>query len=86
MRFAPIVIIVLGFVIKFPALAAQASQQRVDRIFAAYNKPGSPGCALGVIRDGNFIYRKGYGTASLELGVPLSRINEGWVLYDDYNY
>jgi len=55
-----------------PALAADTDQQRVDQIFAGYDKAGSPGCALGVIRDGAFIYRKGYGTASLELGVPLS--------------
>src|SRR5215469_4660473 len=54
-----------------PALS-KADQQSVDGIFAAYDKPGSPGCALGVIRDGAFIYRKGYGLASLELGVPLS--------------
>jgi CubicO group peptidase (beta-lactamase class C family) len=47
-------------------------EKRVDAIFAAYNKAGSPGCALGVIRNGNFIYRKGYGMGSLELGVPLS--------------
>jgi CubicO group peptidase (beta-lactamase class C family) len=44
----------------------------VDQIFGAYDKATSPGCALGVIQDGNFIYRKGYGMASLELGVPLS--------------
>jgi CubicO group peptidase (beta-lactamase class C family) len=72
MRFAAIVTLGLGFLVKFPALAAEVSEQSVDRIFAAYDKPGSPGCALGVIRDGNVIYRKGYGTASLELGVPLS--------------
>jgi len=50
-----------------PALAADTDQQRVDQIFAGYDKAGSPGCALGVIRDGGFIFRKGYGTASLEL-------------------
>jgi CubicO group peptidase (beta-lactamase class C family) len=54
------------------AFAADTDQQRVDRVFAAYDKAGSPGCALGVIRDGAFIYRKGYGGGSLELGVPLS--------------
>src|SRR3984893_16060757 len=72
MRFAAIVTLALAFLIRSPVHAADAYQQRVDRIFAAYDKPGSPGCALGVIRDGNFIYRKAYGTASLELGVPLS--------------
>jgi CubicO group peptidase (beta-lactamase class C family) len=46
--------------------------QRVDQVFAAYDKADSPGCALGVIRNGNFIYRKAYGMGSLELGVPLS--------------
>ncbi len=54
------------------ARPAETVQHRVDEIFATYDKAGSPGCALGVIRDGAFIYRKGYGTASLELGVPLS--------------
>jgi CubicO group peptidase (beta-lactamase class C family) len=67
-----VAVLALAFLLKVPAFAAEADQQRVDQIFAAYDKAGSPGCALGVIRDGAFIYRKGYGTASLELGVPLS--------------
>ena len=46
--------------------------EQVNRIFAAYDRPGSPGCTVGVIRNGNFIHRKSYGKASLELGVPLS--------------
>jgi len=54
------------------AFSADTNQQKVDQIFAAYDKADSPGCALGVIRDGNFIYRKGYGMGSLELRVPLS--------------
>jgi len=45
---------------------------RVDKIFAPWDKPNSPGCALGVIKDGEFIYRRGYGMASLEHDVPLS--------------
>jgi len=43
---------------------------RVDSIFRAYDSTHSPGCALGVIRDGEFVYRRGYGMANLELGVP----------------
>lgn len=46
--------------------------QTWDRIFATFDKADSPGCVLGVIKDGQFIYRKRYGKASLELGVPLS--------------
>ncbi|HTA66264.1 MAG TPA: serine hydrolase [Xanthomonadaceae bacterium] len=62
----------LALLTQATALAAQTDRQRVDQIFAAYDKPGSPGCALGVIRNGDFVYRKGYGEGSLELGVPLS--------------
>jgi CubicO group peptidase (beta-lactamase class C family) len=45
---------------------------RVGAIFAEWDEPGSPGCALGVIQQGEFIYRRGYGMASLELDVPIS--------------
>jgi CubicO group peptidase (beta-lactamase class C family) len=72
MRFAAILTLALSFIVKFPALASETDQQKVDRIFATYDKADSPGCALGVIRDGTFIYRRGYGSASLELGVALS--------------
>jgi CubicO group peptidase (beta-lactamase class C family) len=47
-------------------------ERKVDQVFAAYDKPDTPGCALGIVRDGEFIYKKGYGAASLELGVPLT--------------
>ncbi|MGB2644993.1 MAG: serine hydrolase domain-containing protein [Candidatus Acidiferrum sp.] len=54
------------------AANGDAVEQKVDQIFAAFDKTGSPGCALGVVRDGNFIYKKGYGEGSLELGVPIT--------------
>ena len=73
MRFIAVVTLALTCVVRAPASAAETDQPAaVDRIFAAYDKPNSPGCALGVIRDGSFIYRKAYGMASLELAVPLS--------------
>jgi CubicO group peptidase (beta-lactamase class C family) len=46
--------------------------RQIDELFAAYNKPQSPGCSVGVIRDGAFIFQKSYGEASLELNVPLT--------------
>lgn len=45
---------------------------RVDHVFAAYDRTDSPGCALGVYRDGHVDYARGYGMANLELGVALS--------------
>jgi len=56
----------------FVALAADVAPAKVDQIFSVYDKAGSPGCTLGVIHDGQFIYRRAYSLASLELGVPLS--------------
>ena len=45
---------------------------QVDSMFADLQKPGSPGCALGVYRNGGVLYSKGYGLASLELGAPIT--------------
>src|SRR5262245_20844180 len=50
-----------------PATAAQ-----VDSVFARFTTPGSPGCALGVMRDGRLVYAKGYGLASIELNRPIT--------------
>jgi CubicO group peptidase (beta-lactamase class C family) len=55
-----------------PAFPSEPDAAAIDRIFAAYDKPTSPGCSLGVIRDGAFVYRHGYGQGSLELAVPLN--------------
>src|ERR1700730_8004008 len=71
MRFA-ILILLFGASVKLAAAANAVSSQEVDQIFSAYSKAGSPGCSLGVIRDGDFVYRKAYGLANRELGVQLS--------------
>jgi CubicO group peptidase (beta-lactamase class C family) len=57
-------------------LAAQAGpvprEAQVDAIFAMWDRPDSPGCALGVYRDGGIIYARGYGMADLERRVPIT--------------
>ena len=65
-------ILALGILPSLAAFAQDVPTSKVDQIFSVYDKPGSPGCSLGVIRDGEFVYRKAYGLASLELAVPLS--------------
>ena len=58
------------------AMAIQQEQGspagRVDEIFADYDNTRSPGCAVGVIHDGEFVLRRGYGMANLEHGLPLT--------------
>jgi CubicO group peptidase (beta-lactamase class C family) len=46
--------------------------EKVDKLFSRWDKPDSPGCALGVIKDGKFVYKRGYGSANLDYNVPLS--------------
>jgi CubicO group peptidase (beta-lactamase class C family) len=55
-----------------PANAQSDIASRVDQIFARWDRPDSPGCALGVIKDGKLIYKKGYGMANLEHDIPIS--------------
>ena len=38
-------------------------ERSIDELFARWNKPDSPGCALAVIKEGKIIYERGYGCA-----------------------
>lgn len=56
-----------------PRVAVDSSVHgRVDAVFAQWNRTDSPGCAVGVYRNGAIEYARGYGMANLELGVALS--------------
>lgn len=49
-----------------------ATAARVDPLFATWNRADSPGCAVGVSRDGAIIYERGYGMASIERKRPIT--------------
>ncbi|MBD0256068.1 MAG: serine hydrolase [Cytophagales bacterium] len=51
-----------------PAPASLAS--RADSIFAGWNKPGTPGGAVAVLRDGEVVLQKAYGLADVGRNVP----------------
>lgn len=42
--------------------AVAALDSRVDAVFQEYDRPDSPGCAVGVYRDGKVAYARGFGT------------------------
>ena len=44
---------------------------RVDQLFAAWDRPGSPGASIGIMQDGEIVHTNGYGEAQLEYGVPI---------------
>ncbi len=45
---------------------------RVDNVFAEWNAPDSPGCAVSVGIDGKTALARGYGSANLDHGVPIT--------------
>jgi CubicO group peptidase (beta-lactamase class C family) len=51
---------------------SKALQAHVDRLFATWDRSDSPGCALGVVRDGQLIFARGYGMANLEHAIPIT--------------
>ena len=46
--------------------------EQVDQLFAAWDRPDSPGCALAVMQGGETVYKRGYGMANLEYGIPIT--------------
>ncbi|MBL8858224.1 MAG: beta-lactamase family protein [Planctomycetes bacterium] len=55
-----------------PATDALELRAKTDALFAEWNIPDSPGCAVAVYRDGAIVYERGFGQASLELSVPIT--------------
>jgi CubicO group peptidase (beta-lactamase class C family) len=51
---------------------ARSIAARVDKLFAQWSSTDSPGCSLGVSRNGVTVYERGYGMANLELKVPIT--------------
>ncbi len=44
----------------------------IDELFKPYTQGDRPGCAVGVIRDGEYVHKAGYGLANLEHRVPIT--------------
>ncbi|MGO1001808.1 serine hydrolase domain-containing protein [Lysobacter sp. CA196] len=55
-----------------PGAADRAALETgTDAIFAQWNRGDTPGCGVAVYRDDALVFQRGYGMASLELGVPI---------------
>lgn len=46
--------------------------KRVDKVFAEWDRADSPGCALGVYRGGQVVYKRGYGMEDLNEDVHIT--------------
>lgn len=47
-------------------------ESKVDKLFATWDKPDSPGASLIVVKDGAVLYQHGYGIANLEYDIPIT--------------
>lgn len=68
-------IVLLSLALRPIIVAQDASagvSQKVDELFSKYDKKDSPGCAVGIIKDGRIIFKRGYGMANLDFNVPNS--------------
>jgi len=68
--FVPLLLLVNAL----PAAAQElpaAMRVRIDSVFARFNST-TPGCQLGIGRDGRVVYERGYGMANLEFDVPMT--------------
>jgi CubicO group peptidase (beta-lactamase class C family) len=64
-------ILLVSYLAHAQTLAPDIAKQ-VDKIFEKWDKPDSPGCALGVYKDGQIVYKHGYGMANLNDDIPIT--------------
>lgn len=60
----------LGLFVVNTTFANEVSEG-IDKILANYVSQNTPGCSVGLIKDGSFIHKAGYGLANMELNIPL---------------
>jgi CubicO group peptidase (beta-lactamase class C family) len=47
-------------------------EAKVDQLFAEWSRSDSPGAAIAVVKDGEIVYKQGYGMANLEYDIPIT--------------
>jgi CubicO group peptidase (beta-lactamase class C family) len=55
-----------------PPAAEPSLESKVDALFSKWNTLDSPGAAVSIVKDGMVVYRKGFGCAQLEYGIPIT--------------
>lgn len=66
-----IIVLLLSF-ISVCSFGQIKESQEIDSVFSEWNSLEAPGCALGIIKDGQLIYSKGYGLANMEYDIPIT--------------
>jgi len=72
-RFAGMVLLVLLVPVRGTAQTLDPDMaKQVDKVFAKWDRADSPGCALGVYRNGQVVYKHGYGMEDLNEDVHIT--------------
>ncbi|HEX8355083.1 MAG TPA: serine hydrolase domain-containing protein, partial [Pyrinomonadaceae bacterium] len=50
--------------------ADDEAAKKVDAFLSQWDKNDMPGCAVGAVRDGKLVYKRGFGMANLDYDVP----------------
>ena len=66
-----IAIILIGLLSQF-IQAQELDKVSIDNVFKEWDSPDTPGCALGIIQNGELVYGRGYGMANLEYDIPIN--------------
>lgn len=69
-------LIVLSFILCASSANAQLGKteyEKIDSLFLDWNKPNNPGGSIGIVKEGEVVFSKAYGLASLEYLVPNTR-------------
>lgn len=63
----------LSLLLMFLLLGCQdQTEKKIDKLFSQWNSNESPGAAVAVVKNGKTIFKKGYGLANLEYGIPVT--------------
>ena len=71
-RFQRILSVIVFVALSAAFVAADDTTDKVDKLFASWDKTTSPGATLAVVRDGRIIYKRGYGMAKIEDGIVMT--------------
>jgi CubicO group peptidase (beta-lactamase class C family) len=45
--------------------------ERIDKVFSRFNN-STPGVAVGIVKEGELVYKKGFGLANMEYNIPIT--------------
>lgn len=51
---------------------SEAERSRIDAVFAPFDRDGSPGYALGIVKAGELVFARGYGRADLDNNIAIT--------------